>query len=291
MSKVVIVGKPNVGKSTLFNRLIRQRKSIVEDQPGVTRDRIYGAVDWLGKKFDLIDTGGLTIKNSPFQKNIEIQVGYAIEQADLILFIVSNKEGINADDHYIVKLLKKYKNKKVLLVVNKIENNDNINERSYYSFGYGKPFYISAEHSIGIGDLLDEIIKTIKLSESKNTTKNNNLTFCIIGKPNVGKSTLTNTILNEERVLVSPIPNTTRDSINTNFKYNGKLYTIIDTAGIRRKGKIIEKIEKYSVLRTQSAVAESKIILLMLDGSQEFSEQDLDLAIEEYQKRNRKLGK
>lgn len=274
MSKVAIVGKPNVGKSTLFNRLIRQRKSIVEGQPGVTRDRIYGAVDWLGKKFDLIDTGGLTIKNSPFQKNIEIQVGYAIEQADLILFIVSNKEGINADDHYIVKLLKKYKNKKILLVVNKIENNDNINERSYYSFGYGKPFYISAEHSIGIGDLLDEIIKTIKLSESKNTTKNNNLTFCIIGKPNVGKSTLTNTILNEERVLVSPIPNTTRDSINTNFKYNGKLYTIIDTAGIRRKGKIIEKIEKYSVLRTQSAVAESKIILLMLDGSQEFSEQD-----------------
>ena len=272
MSKVVIVGKPNVGKSTLFNRLIRQKKSIVENQPGVTRDRIYGNVDWLGKKFSLIDTGGLTIKHSPFQKNIEIQVGYAIDEADLILFMVSNKERINADDYFISKLLKKQKNKKVLLVVNKSENNDKTNEKSYYSFGYGKPFYISAEHSIGVGDLLDEIIKIIKLVKQKN--QNDNLTFCIIGKPNVGKSTLTNSILNEDRVLVSPIPNTTRDSINIDFKYNNKLYTIIDTAGIRRKGKIIEKVEKYAVLRTQTAVAESKIILLMLDGSQEFSEQD-----------------
>ena len=272
MSKVVIVGKPNVGKSTLFNRLIRQKKSIVENQPGVTRDRIYGDVDWLGKKFSLIDTGGLTIKNSPFQKNIEIQVGYAIDEADLILFMVSNKEGIDADDYFISKLLKKQKNKKVLLIVNKSENNDKSNERNYYSFGYGKPFYISAEHSIGVGDLLDEIIKIIKLTKPKK--QNNNLTFCIIGKPNVGKSTLTNSILNEDRVLVSPIPNTTRDSVNTDFKYNGKLYTIIDTAGIRKKGKIIEKVEKYAVLRTQTAVAESKIILLMLDGSQEFSEQD-----------------
>ncbi|MBP5256769.1 MAG: ribosome biogenesis GTPase Der [Mycoplasma sp.] len=272
MSKVVIVGKPNVGKSTLFNRLIRQKKSIVENQPGVTRDRIYGNVDWLGKKFSLIDTGGLTIKHSPFQKNIEIQVGYAIDEADLILFMVSNKESINADDYFISKLLKKQKNKKVLLVVNKSENNDKTNEKSYYSFGYGKPFYISAEHSIGVGDLLDEIIKIIKLVKQKN--QNDNLTFCIIGKPNVGKSTLTNSILNEDRVLVSPIPNTTRDSINIDFKYNNKLYTIIDTAGIRRKGKIIEKVEKYAVLRTQTAVAESKIILLMLDGSQEFSEQD-----------------
>lgn len=274
MSKVVIIGKPNVGKSTLFNRLIRQKKSIVEDQPGVTRDRIYGEVEWLGKKFNLIDTGGLTIKDSPFQKNIEMQVNYAIEEADLILFMVTNKEGINADDYFINKLLKKKKNKKVLLVVNKSENNDNSNERNYYSFGYGKPYYISAEHSIGVGDLLDEIIKIIKLTKAETINKSDNLTFCIIGKPNVGKSTLTNSILNEDRVLVSPIPNTTRDSINTEFKYNGKLYTIIDTAGIRRKGKIIEKVEKYAVLRTQAAVGESKIILLMLDGSEEFSEQD-----------------
>lgn len=274
MSKVVIVGKPNVGKSTLFNRLIRQKKSIVEDQPGVTRDRIYGEVEWLGKKFKLIDTGGLTIKDSPFQKNIEMQVNYAIEEADLILFMVSNKEGINADDYFISKLLKKKKNKKVLLVVNKSENNDNSNEKSYYSFGYGKPYYISAEHSIGVGDLLDEIVKIIKSTKTSTRNKTNNLTFCIIGKPNVGKSTLTNSILNEDRVLVSPIPNTTRDSINTEFKYNGNPYTIIDTAGIRRKGKIIEKVGKYAVLRTQTAVGESKIILLMLDGSEEFSEQD-----------------
>lgn len=274
MSKVVIVGKPNVGKSTLFNRLIRQKKSIVEDQPGVTRDRIYGEVEWLGNKFNLIDTGGLTIKDSPFQKNIEMQVNYAIEEADLILFMASNKEGINADDYFINKLLKKKKNKKVLLVVNKSENNDNSNEKNYYSFGYGKPYYISAEHSIGVGDLLDEIIKIIKLTKAKTINKSDNLTFCIIGKPNVGKSTLTNSILNEDRVLVSSIPNTTRDSINSEFKYNGKLYTIIDTAGIRRKGKIIEKVEKYAVLRTQAAVGESKIILLMLDGSEEFSEQD-----------------
>lgn len=274
MNKVAIVGKPNVGKSTLFNRLIRQRKSIVENEPGVTRDRIYGTVDWLGQQFKLIDTGGLTLKNEPFQKNIQIQVEYAIEEADLILFMVSNKEMVNADDYFIAKLLKKKKNKKVIVVVNKSENNDNTYENTYYSFGFGKPFYISAEHSIGTGDLLDEIIKNIKTTKQDKATKKDSLTFCIIGRPNVGKSTLTNTILNDDRVLVSPIPNTTRDSINCDFKYNGENYTIIDTAGIRRKGKIIDEVEKYAVMRTQDSVEESKLILLVFDGSEEFTEQD-----------------
>ena len=265
MNKVAIVGKPNVGKSTLFNRLIRQRKSIVENEPGVTRDRIYGTVDWLGQQFKLIDTGGLTLKNEPFQKNIQIQVEYAIEEADLILFMVSNKEMVNSDDYFIAKLLKKKRNKKVIVVVNKSENNDNTYENTYYSFGFGKPFYISAEHSIGTGDLLDEIIKNIRTTKQDKATKKDSLTFCIIGRPNVGKSTLTNTILNDDRVLVSPIPNTTRDSINCDFKYNGKNYTIIDTAGIRRKGKIIDEVEKYAVMRTQASVEESKLILLVFD--------------------------
>ena len=274
MNKVAIVGKPNVGKSTLFNRLIRQRKSIVENEPGVTRDRIYGTVDWLGQQFKLIDTGGLTLKNEPFQKNIQIQVEYAIEEANLILFMVSNKEMVNSDDYFIAKLLKKKRNKKVIVVVNKSENNDNTYENTYYSFGFGKPFYISAEHSIGTGDLLDEIIKNIRTTKQDKATKKDSLTFCIIGRPNVGKSTLTNTILNDDRVLVSPIPNTTRDSINCDFKYNGENYTIIDTAGIRRKGKIIDEVEKYAVMRTQASVEESKLILLVFDGSDEFTEQD-----------------
>ena len=181
---------------------------------------------------------------------------------------------INSDDYFIAKVLKKKRNKKVIVVVNKSENNDNTYENTYYSFGFGKPFYISAEHSIGTGDLLDEIIKNIRTSKQDKATKKDSLTFCIIGRPNVGKSTLTNTILNDDRVLVSPIPNTTRDSINCDFKYNGENYTIIDTAGIRRKGKIIDEVEKYAVMRTQASVEESKLILLVFDGSEEFTEQD-----------------
>lgn len=274
MNKVVIVGKSNVGKSTLFNRLIRQKKAITNNEPGVTRDRIYGNVNWLTKEFSLIDTGGLTIQNQPFQKNIQTQVNYAIEEADVILFMVSNKESINQDDYFVAKLLKKYaKTKKVLLVVNKIDvNNDFANEKLYYSLGFGKPLNISSEHSVGVGDLLDKIVSLLDNSKLKKETQG--ISFCIIGKPNAGKSTLVNTILNTERVIVSPTANTTRDSINCEFKYKNKAYTIIDTAGIRRKGKIVDEIEKYALIRTQEAIEQSQLILLMIDGSVEISEQD-----------------
>ena len=273
MNKVAIVGKPNVGKSTLFNRLIRKKQAIVNDQPGVTRDRLYGTVDWLGKKFELIDTGGLTLADQPFARNIQHQVEYAINEADLIIFLVSNKDGINADDNFISKLLKKHKCKNVILVVNKSERQQYQTENQYYSLGFGKPFYISAEHSIGVGDLLDDVTKKINLSDGKKKEKSHT-SFCIIGRPNVGKSTLTNSLLNEERVLVSPIPHTTRDSIFCDFSYNGKKYTLVDTAGVRRSGKIQEDVEKYAVLRTKEAIEQGQMILLVLDGSEDFNEQD-----------------
>ncbi len=272
MFKVAIVGKPNVGKSTLFNRLILKKKSIVSDTPGVTRDRIYADANWIDKKFTVIDTGGLTNEKMVFQKDIEQQVLLAINEANVIVFMVSEKEGINKDDYYVAKLLKKYKAKNVILAANKCENKQGEYERLYYSLGFGKPYYISAEHGIGIGDLLDAVIKNIdknQLKEDALTTK-----FCVIGRPNVGKSTLVNSILNEERVIVSNVAGTTRDSVDCNFKYNSKKYTIIDTAGIRRKSKITDQIEKYALSRTNDAISRSDLILLMLDVSEDFSEQD-----------------
>ncbi|MDR0985673.1 MAG: ribosome biogenesis GTPase Der [Mycoplasmataceae bacterium] len=271
MLKVALVGKPNVGKSTLFNRIISHKKSIVDDQPGVTRDRIYSDAEWLNIPFTLIDTGGLTNKNVSFQKNIEQQVLYAIDEADIIVFIVSSKEGINNEDYYVAKILKKHKSKNVILAINKSENDKKENINTYYSLGFGKPFYISAEHSIGIGDLLDEVIKN-----KSGLTKQDDiaLSFCIIGRPNVGKSTLVNTIVHEQRVIASPIAHTTRDSIDVKFKYNKENYVIIDTAGLRRKGKITDRIEKYAVMRTEQAIERSQCVLFMLDGSEEFNEQD-----------------
>lgn len=275
MNKIAIVGKPNVGKSTLFNRLIRQKKAIVENVVGVTRDRIYGEVNWLSNIFEIIDTGGLTTNEHQFQKSIRVQVNYAIDEASIILFMVSNKEGINSDDYYISKLLKKHKNKKVILIVNKQDyKNNSLTEKAYYSLGFGKPFHISSEHGIGIGDLLSQMVSELK--NLKNTLSNtvDPKKFCIIGRPNVGKSTLVNTILNDDRVLVSPIAHTTRDSIDCSFTYNKTDYVIIDTAGIRRKGKITDSIERYSVMRALDAVERSKTILLVLDASEEFNEQD-----------------
>lgn len=272
MFKVAIVGKPNVGKSTLFNRIILKKKSIVTDMPGVTRDRIYAEATWINKKFTVIDTGGLTNENMAFQQNIEKQVLLAIDEANTIIFLVSEKDGINKDDYYVAKLLKKYRAKNVILAVNKAENKQGEYERMYYSLGFGKPNYISAEHSIGVGDLLDLAIKNI--GNSSNDNKDDKINFCVIGRPNVGKSTLVNSILNEDRVIVSNIAGTTRDSIDCNFKYNNKQYTIIDTAGIRKKSRIIDQVEKFALSRTSDAISRSNLILLVLDGSEDFNEQD-----------------
>ena len=274
MLTVAIVGKPNVGKSTLFNRIIGKNKSIVDDSPGVTRDRIYDEAEWLTRKFEVIDTGGLENSKVNFQTNINEQVSFAIDEAQVIIFLVSYQNGIDENDYFVAKTLKKLsKNKKIILCVNKAEKKVDFNEiNKFYSLGFGKPFFVSAAHGIGIGDLLDNII-----SESdKNSEHTTDLgyTFCIIGKPNVGKSTLFNSVINENRVIVSDIAGSTRDSIDTTFKYNNNTYTIIDTAGIRRKGKIKTNVEKYSVLRAERAIKKSKCILLMLDVSEGFTEQD-----------------
>lgn len=275
MFTVAIVGKPNVGKSTLFNRLIEEKLAITDDMPGVTRDRIFGECEWLTKRFKLIDTGGLTNEKNQFQKSVEQQINFAITEADVVLFLISYKEGINSDDIYAAKLIKKIKNKPVLFVLNKVEST-NINQidlSKYYSLGFGKPYLISSEHGIGIGDLLDKIIN---LGSTFITTKiqEYEAIFCIIGKPNVGKSSLLNNLLKSERVLVSDVPGTTRDAIDAVFKYNGKIYKVIDTAGIRRKGKIDSKIEKFSLLRTELAISRSQFIILLIDATKEISEQD-----------------
>lgn len=275
MLTVAIVGKPNIGKSTLFNRIIGHNKAIVDDTPGVTRDRIYAEAEWLTRKFELIDTGGLENSKFNFQLNINEQVNFAIEEANTIIFLVSYLDGINEDDYFVAKTLKKYvKNKKIILCVNKAEKKISENElNQFYNLGFGKPYFISSSHGIGLGDLLDEIANDVDKATNI-SLEEPDYSFCIIGKPNVGKSTLFNSIINENRVIVSDIPGSTRDSIDTIFKYNGEEYKIIDTAGIRRKGKIKTNVEKYSVLRAERTIQKSQCILLVIDVSEGFTEQD-----------------
>ena len=273
---VAIVGRPNVGKSTIFNRLIGQRKSIVDDTPGVTRDRIYGEVEWLTQKFRLIDTGGIQIEDQAFASQINMQVEIAIEEADLIVMVVSCKEGVMSDDMVIARKLQKT-NKPVLVAVNKVDN-EQLQMQSYefYQLGLTNPICISGVHGIGIGDLLDEIIS--KLPEKQIKPYEGITSFCVIGRPNVGKSSLVNAILKEERVIVSDIEGTTRDAIDTSFKVDGQEYMIIDTAGIRKKGKIYENIEKYSILRALNAIDRSNVVLFVIDGIRGITEQDKHVA-------------
>lgn len=273
---VAIVGRPNVGKSTIFNRMIGERKSIVEDSPGVTRDRIYGKAQWLTKDFRLIDTGGIQIADQPFRDEIHMQVEIAIDEADCIVFLTSGREGVTSDDEYIARMLQRT-DKPVILAVNKIDDfsmNDNIYE--FYSLGLGDPIAVSGAHGIGIGDVLDAVVNTFpknKRNEYEGMTR-----FCLIGRPNVGKSSLVNAILNEDRVIVSNIEGTTRDAIDTPFKREGKDYVVIDTAGIRKRGKVYENIEKYSVLRAMSAIERSDVVLVVIDGETGIREQDKHVA-------------
>ena len=273
---IAIIGRPNVGKSTIFNRFVEDRVSIVEDTPGVTRDRIYGKCTWLTKQLRVIDTGGIQLEDQPFYKEIKAQVDIAIEESDVIIFIVSGKDGITSDDMYIAKMLQKQK-KPVVLAVNKIDDNskmDNIYE--FYNLGLNDPIAVSGIHGIGIGDLLDECIK--KLPVKQKDDYEGSIKFAVIGQPNVGKSSLVNAILNEERVIVSNIEGTTRDAIDTPFVYNGQDYVVIDTAGIRKKGKVYENIEKYSVLRALSAIERSDVVLFVIDGEKGIREQDKHVA-------------
>lgn len=273
---VAIVGRPNVGKSTIFNRMIGERKSIVEDTPGVTRDRIYGKAEWLTKEFRIIDTGGIQLADQPFQEEIKMQVEIAIDEADTIVFVVSGKEGMTPDDEYIARLLQR-SGKPIVIAVNKIDDqhlNDAIYE--FYALGLGDPIAVSGVHGIGIGDVLDAIIQSFpkeSRKEYEGMTK-----FCVIGRPNVGKSSLVNAILNQERVIVSNVEGTTRDAIDTPFKREGKDYVVIDTAGIRKRGKVYENIEKYSVLRAMSAIERSDVVLVVIDGETGIREQDKHVA-------------
>ena len=273
---VAIVGRPNVGKSTVFNRMLEKRMSIVEDTPGVTRDRIYGDCEWLSKTYRLIDTGGIQIADVPFQKEINAQVEIAIEEADVIIFLVNGNEGLTSNDEYIGKLLKKSK-KPVILAVNKVDDISKMdNTYEFYKLGLGDPIGVSGVHGIGIGDVLDKV--TELMPEKQIDQYEGMVKFAIIGRPNVGKSSLTNAFLRQDRVIVSDIEGTTRDAIDTQFKANGINYVAIDTAGIRKRGKIYENIEKYSVLRAKGAIERSDLALVVLDATTGIIEQDKHVA-------------
>ncbi|MFV0480048.1 MAG: ribosome biogenesis GTPase Der [Anaerorhabdus sp.] len=273
---IAVVGRPNVGKSTLFNRFIGERLSIVEDTAGVTRDRIYGKGEWLTKEFRIIDTGGIQLLDQPFQEEIKAQVEIAIEEADVIIFVVAGKDGVTIDDEYIATMLQRQK-KPVILAVNKVDDVSQIDlTYEFYNLGLGTPYAVSGEHGIGIGDILDEAISLFP--EDNYEENQNSIRFACIGRPNVGKSSLVNAILNEERVIVSDIEGTTRDAIDTGFSKDGEDFVIVDTAGIRKRGKVYEKIEKYSVLRAMTAIERADVILFLLDGEKGITDQDKHVA-------------
>lgn len=275
---VAIVGRPNVGKSTLFNRIIGKRISIVNDEPGVTRDRIFYRANWLDNNFMLIDTGGLDFENQDeISVNIVKQAKLAIEMADVIVFVVDGKLGLTASDRDVVEVLRKAK-KKIVLAVNKVDNYDENLAYEYYELGLGEPVLISSLHGKGVGDLLDKVVSHFP-KDSKNQEDEDVVKIAIVGKPNAGKSSLINRLVGEERVIVSSIAGTTRDSVNIPFKYNEKKYALIDTAGMRRKSKIEDNtVERYSIIRSLDSVRNADIVLLVMDVTQEVSDQDLKIA-------------
>lgn len=276
-SVVAIVGRPNVGKSTIFNRLVGERISIVEDIPGVTRDRIYAEGEWLTTTFNVIDTGGIEIGDEPLLKQMRQQAEIAIDEADVIIFMVNGREGITAADDEVAKLLFK-SNKPVVLAVNKIDNPEMREEiYEYYALGFDTPFPISGSHGLGLGDLLDEVVKHFPADDNSEDNEDT-IYFSLIGRPNVGKSSLVNTILNEDRVIVSEIEGTTRDAIDTHFHREDQDFVIIDTAGMRKRGKVYEKTEKYSVLRALRAIERSDVVLVLIDAETGIREQDKNIA-------------
>lgn len=274
---VAVVGRPNVGKSTIFNRIAGDRISIVEDTPGVTRDRIYTRAEWLTREFRLIDTGGIDMADEPFMTQIVQQAEIAIDEADVIIFMVSAQEGLTEADERVAKIL--YRSKKpVVLAVNKV---DNIEMRSeiyeFYALGFGDPFPISGAHGTGLGDLLDEVVSHFPTTDQEE--EDDSIRFSFIGRPNVGKSSLVNAILGEERVIVSDISGTTRDAIDTRFtSAEGDEFVMADTAGIRKRGKVYENTEKYSVMRAMRAIDDSNVVLMVLNAEEGIREQDKHVA-------------
>jgi GTPase len=274
---IAIVGRPNVGKSTIFNRIVGERVSIVEDIPGVTRDRIYSSGEWLNLDFNIIDTGGIDIGDEPFLEQIKQQAEIAIDEADVIIFLVNGRDGITAADEEVAKIL--YKSKKpVVLAVNKVDNPE-MRELIYdfYALGYGEPFPISGTHGLGLGDLLDEAAKHFPKEKDEDYGEDV-IKFSLIGRPNVGKSSLVNALLGEDRVIVSDLAGTTRDAIDTKFTKEDQEYVVIDTAGMRKRGKVYESTEKYSVLRALKAIERSDVVLVVLNAEEGIIEQDKKIA-------------
>lgn len=272
---VAIVGRPNVGKSTLFNKIIGTRLSIVEDTPGITRDRIYADAEWCGKEFTLIDTGGIEPKSDNIiLEQMKRQANAAIETADVIIFMVDVKEGMTAADKDVSTMLMK-SGKSILLVCNKADTPGAppLALYEFYNLGLGEPYPVSSTHGMGVGDLLDEVVKLLPTSDAEEYEEDV-IKVAVIGKPNAGKSSLVNKILGEERVIVSDIPGTTRDAIDSRFEKDGKNYVIIDTAGMRKRGKIDDNIERYSVLRALSAIDRSDVCLGLIDATEGVTEQD-----------------
>lgn len=280
MSKpvVAIVGRPNVGKSTLFNRLVGNRKAIVEDTPGVTRDRLYDNSEWSGHEFIIIDTGGIRFdREDVFASEIRLQAELAIEEADVILFMVDSKEGITSEDEQVADLLRKA-DKPVVLAANKVENFDKQLEYfEFYNLGLGEPIPISAMHGLNTNDLLDAVVSQFGPAP-RQEEDDDTIRIAIVGRPNVGKSSLVNALLGEERVIVSDIPGTTRDAIDTPFQFQGRKYTLIDTAGIRRKSRIKESTERYSVIRALRSIDRADVVLIMVDAVDGVRDQDKKIA-------------
>ncbi len=273
---VAIVGRPNVGKSTLFNRMIGTRLSIIDDTAGVTRDRIYGKASWLTREFRVIDTGGIQLEDQPFAKEIAAQVQIAIDEANVIIMVTNGMAGVTSDDQMIARMLRK-SGKSVILAVNHIDDGSQISAiYDFYQLGLGDPVAISCLHGIGIGDLLDGVVAA--LANVQLPDYQGSIAFSLIGRPNVGKSSLVNALLHQQRVIVSDISGTTRDAIDTPFQANGIDYVCIDTAGIRKKGKVYENIEKYSVLRSLSAIERSDVVVFVLDGESGIVDQDKHVA-------------
>jgi len=277
MTKIVaVVGRPNVGKSTFFNQLAGRRISITFNKPGVTRDRIYADVEWCGSFFTVIDTGGIELKSEDTMwKHIREQANLAVEIADAVIFICDGKEGIMPDDYAIAEILRST-GKPIVLAVNKLDNPWD-NAYDYYQLGLGEPFAVSAEHGTGIGDVLDEVVKGLG-DCSESSDKESGLKIAVVGKPNAGKSSLVNKLIGVDRSIVSDIAGTTRDTIDSKFVYNGKTYTIIDTAGIRKKSSVDDDIEYYSVVRALATVRRADVALLVVDSESGLSEQDVKIA-------------
>ncbi len=273
---VALVGKPNVGKSTIFNKLVGRKISIIEDTPGITRDRVYGNVSYYNYKFHLIDTGGIESGTADFNNEIKMQASLAIDEADIVVFVVDGKEGLTSDDFLVRDMLMKVSDK-VIVAINKCDSKK-IKETEYefYELGFDKLIKVSGEQGDGISDLLDIITSNFpKFEDDEDDTK---VKFSIIGRPNVGKSSLVNALLNEDRVIVSNIAGTTRDAIDTEFNYNNEKYVVIDTAGMRKRGKVYENVEKYSLLRSLKAIDRSDVCVIVINAEEGIIEHDKHIA-------------